>query len=345
MAWRRRILDFLRTASTKSLCSRVFASMNAHLAVAKNLSFTPEIRPRTYAKIFLYQIVYSKSRDPESDFLALDNSSSERPDWVDYWPIRQFLLKEALDDESFYAFLSPTFKEETNLSAAAVREFVSSQSDATDVILLNPGIQLTAFHLNIFAQGDACYPGLQLTASQFFKRIGHPTNLNELVTHSSSEASAHFLVAKPRFWKAWLNVTERLFAIAESPPDPLGAELRVATSYANRDVQMKVLIMERIATWMIACNSQFVVRACNSFVDRSHIYKLPVALVCDALKIAHVTHHDEAYRNSFKNLFFFVSKFGKCLSWQVRLAHILGSANVLACLRTLASYWMKTVRS
>ncbi len=238
------------------------------------------------------------------------------------------------------------FKEKTNLSAEAVREFVSRQDEATDVILFSPSIHLTAYHLNVFTYGDACHPGLLQVATQFFKRIGEPTNLHELVTNSSNEVSSNYVVAKPRFWRAWLSVTERLFAIAESPPDPLGVELRKATSYRDRrDVQMKIFIMERIATWILARDSRFIVRAHNPFVARSRIYKLPVAIVCDALKIAHVNYRDEAHKDLFKDLFFFVSTFGKFLSWQIRLGNIFGSTHVRACLSTLASYWTKTGRS
>jgi hypothetical protein len=71
--------------------------------------------------IFIYQILnhYTKPGDLDPGFLVLDNSSNERPDWFEYWPIRKFLLSEPLDEESFYGFLSPKFKYKTNLSAAA----------------------------------------------------------------------------------------------------------------------------------------------------------------------------------------------------------------------------------
>src|SRR6266436_9696932 len=105
--------------------------------------------------IFIYQILnhYTKPEDLDPGFLVLDNSSNERPDWYEYWPIRKFLLNEPLDEESFYGFFSPRFKHKTNLSAVAVHDFISRQSAATDVILLSPSIHLTAYHLNVFKYG------------------------------------------------------------------------------------------------------------------------------------------------------------------------------------------------
>ena len=108
---------------------------------------------------------------------------------------------------------------------------------------------------------------------------------------------------------------------------------------------MKIFIMERIATWILARDPQFVVCARNPFVARSRIYKLPVAIVCDALKMAYVTHTEQAYKDLFKDLFLFVSRFHRFLGLQVRLGSALGSTGVRECLTTLASYRTKAGRS
>ena len=294
-------------------------------------------------EVFIYQIHYTTREALDPGFLVLDNSSNERPDWFEYWPMRKFLLNEPLDEESLYGFVSPKFKEKTNLSAAAAQEFVRRESSTADVILLSPSLHLTAYHWNVFEYGDFCHPGLLDLATRFFKRIGQPSDLKELVTHSRNEVYSNFLIAKPRFWRAWLNITEQLFAIAESPTDPLGTELRAATSYrGHRDIQMKVFIIERIATWILSRESGFATRVRDPFVARSRIYKLPVAIACDALKIAYVTNgRPEKYRD----LFYSVSKSGKLLNLQIRLGNILGFKNVRSCLRTLASYWTTAGRS
>ena len=294
--------------------------------------------------IFIYQILthYTKREDLDPAFLVLDNSSNERPDWFEYWPIRKFLLNEPLDEDSFYGFVSPKFKHKTNLSAAAAREFVSRQADPTDVVLLSQSVHLPAYHLNIFKYGDSLHPGLLQVATQFFNRIGQPTDLNSMITTSQNEVYSNYIVAKPRFWRAWLNVTEQLFAIAESPADPLGAELRKGTRYRKRqDFPMKIFIVERIPTWIIARELHFVVRARDPFIARSRIYKLPAAIVCDALKISYLTTGKEVY----KDLFYFFSKIGRFLSWQIKLASLLGFKHVRACLNTLASYWIKAGRA
>jgi hypothetical protein len=291
--------------------------------------------------IFIYQILnhYTKPGDLDPGFLVLDNSSNERPDWFEYWPIRKFLLSEPLDEESFYGFLSPKFKYKTNLSAAAAHEFVSRESSTTDVVLLSPSIHLTAYHLNVFAFGDTVHPGLLKVADQFFRHIGQPTNLHALITNSRNEVYSNYMIGKPRFWRAWLEITEKLFALAESPDDPLGAELRKPTLYRESNgVQMKIFIMERIATWILARDSRLVARVRDPFVARSRIYKLPGAIVCDALKIAYVTNRREEY----KDLFHLVSRFGKPLNWLIRIGTLFGFKTIRACVAALSSYWTKT---
>jgi hypothetical protein len=294
------------------------------------------------SEVIIYQILsyYTKKEDLDSSCLVLDNSSNERPDWYEYWPIRKFLLNESLDEETFYGFLSPSFKHKTNLTAAAVRDFVNRENCATaDIVLFSPSLHLTAYYWNVFLYGEFCHPGLVDLATQFFRRIGQPTNLTDLVSYSRNEVYSNYFVAKPRFWRAWLNITEQLIAIAESPTDPLGAELRKQTSYrGHRDAQIKIFIMERVPTWLLARNADFAARVRDPFVVRSRIYKLPGAIVCDALKIAYVTNgRQEQYRDLFR----LVSKMGKLFSLQIRFGNFFGFKPIRSCVTTLSSYWTR----
>jgi hypothetical protein len=309
----------------------------ADFCTTKAFEFMPEI--------FIYQILnhYTKPEELDPGFLVLDNSANERPDWYEYWPIRKFLLNEPLDENSFYGFLSPKFKQKTNLSAAAAREFIRLQSTATDVVLLSPSLHWTAYHLNVFKFGDAVHPGLLQVADRFFRQIGQPTNLHDLVTNSRNEVFSNYMIGKPRFWRAWLEIAEQLFAIAESPMDSLGAALREPTRYrGGNNVQMKIFIMERIATWLLVRDSSFVARVRDPFVTRNRIYKLPGAVICDALKIAYV---ENGRRGEYKDLFHLISKFRRFLSWQIRIGTAFGLPPIRACVASLSSYWTKTGRA
>ncbi len=174
--------------------------------------------------VHTYQILnhYTSRQELDPGFEVLDNSANERPDWYEYWPIRKFLLAGPLEENAFYGFLSPKFKLKTNLDAAAVREFIADSDAATDVVLFSPSIHNSAFYLNVFEHGNAEHPGLMQVANDFFARINRLQPLEDLVSDSRNTVHSNYFIAKPRFWRAWLQITEQLFAIAEMPQDPLG---------------------------------------------------------------------------------------------------------------------------
>jgi hypothetical protein len=290
--------------------------------------------------LHIYQILtpYVSRQELDAGFEVLDNSANERPDWFEYWPIRGFLLKQTLDENAFYGFLSPRFKLKTGLTAAVVREFVLASDPAADAVLFSPSIHNSAYYLNVFEHGDAEHPGLKNLAREFFERLGLPSDLDALVSDSRNTVHSNFFVAKPRFWRAWLAINEKLYAIAEAPADTLGASLRAPTRYrGGLDVQMKVFIMERIATWLLTRGGDFTARVHDPFAARSRIYKLPTAIVCDALKIAYATQ----LRTQYKDVFLLVRGLHKILNLQIRLGGALGYRRVAPTLRVLQSYWMR----
>jgi hypothetical protein len=288
--------------------------------------------------LHVYQILnhYTSRQELDPGFGVLDNSTNERPDWYEYWPIRNYLLNEKLDENAFYGFLSPKFKHKTNLDAAMVRAFVDGTEAATDVILFSPSIHNSAYFLSVFEHGEAEHPGLSAVAARLFERIQGPVDLSEFISDSRNTVHSNYFIAKPRFWRAWLAITETMFAIAEAPDDPLGEALRAPTTYRGRsDVQMKIFVMERIATWILVSDRRFVSRARDPFAARSRFYKLPVAIVCDALKIAYVTQG----RAQYKDVFLLVRSLRRFLNLQIRVGGKVGWRRVRPSLRTLKSYW------
>lgn len=293
----------------------------------------------------IHQILnhYTPRRELDPGFEVLDNSANERPDWFEYWPIRKFLLGEALDENTFYGFLSPKFKLKTSLDSAAVRDFILACDSTVDVVLLSPSIHNSAFYLNVFEHGEAEHPGLKSVANALFERLGMGGDLDSLISDSRNTVHSNYFIAKPRFWRAWLAINEKMYAIAELPGDALGEALRTPTTYrGGTHVHMKIFVMERIATWLLtsghaaAAGGPFVARVRDPFVARSRVYKLPIAIVCDALKIAYATQG----RSQYKDVFLFVRGLRKILNFQIRLAGALGMRRVAPSLRVLKSYWL-----
>jgi hypothetical protein len=269
----------------------------------------------------IYRIQYRPDQEPDPGFETLDNCANERPDWFEYWPIRKFLLNEILDENAFYGFLSPKFALKTGLSSDAVRRFVAGADAATEVILLSPSIHNSAYYLNVFEHGDAEHPGLKNAAKRLFERLEWCGDLDSLVSDSRNTVYSNYIIAKPRFWRAWLAINEKLFAIAETAADTLGEALRASTLYrGGRAVQMKIFIMERMATWLLTTDRSFAVAVRDPFAARTRIYKVPVAIACDALKIAYATQGRAQYRDVFR----LVSGARRFLNFQIRLGAVMG---------------------
>jgi hypothetical protein len=293
--------------------------------------------------VHVHQILnYYTSREAlDPGFLVLDNSSNERPDWYEYWPIRKFLREQPLDEDAFYGFLSPKFRLKTNLGAAQVREFIERAPADIDVCLFSPSIHNSAYYWNVFQHGESEHPGLADIAARFFARIDPGAGLEDLVSDSRNTVHSNFFAAKPRFWRAWLGVNERLFAIAEDPDDRLGEELRTPTAYrGSASVQMKIFLMERTATWLLSRDATFRAQARDPFAARSRIYKLPLAVVCDALKIAYTTQG----RGQYRDVFHMLQRVRGLLNFQVRMGERFGLSRVRPSLRTLKSYWQSSAR-
>ena len=174
-----------------------------------------------------------------------------------------------------------------------------------------------------------------------FERLGRRTDLAALVTDSRTEVFSNYFVARPRFWREWLSLTEALFAIAEAPADALGARLRSPVPYrAGATAPLKIFIVERIATLILATGAGFRAQGCDAFAAAAKIHRTPVAVVCDALKIAYATQR----RGQYRDVFLLVQALHRGLTWQVRAGAALGLRPVRECLGRLAAYWGDNAR-
>lgn len=258
-------------------------------------------------KVALYHIAYSEQTvaNMPDGFLLMDNTAHERDDWREYWPIRNFLLREKLDEDTLYGFFSPRFAEKTGLSHAQVLNFINTSRPQSDVFSFSPQPDMGAFFLNIFEQEELFQPGFIAASEDFFAAIGMPMKLPALVMDSRQIIFSNYQVARPAFWRAWLDINEKLFAICEGEDSPLRQSLVFATTYPGA-VQRKVFLMERIASLLLTISQQWQVSAYNTFAcawsaSRLNQFKLE-AVLSDALKIAMREQGFAEYSDAFAKI-------------------------------------------
>ena len=277
------------------------------IASENQLPLALKQNPETADKVILYHIAYSAQTllNVGSGYKILNNLDSERNDWREYWPIRKFLLENKLNDESFYGFFSPRFQEKTGLSYDQVVDFVQEAGLEAEVILFSPQPDMGAFFLNIFEQEEVFQPGFIAASEAFLETAGIHVNLATLIMDSRQIVFSNYIVARPKFWREWLTMNEKLFAICEGEESELKKSLVQETSYPG-SVQRKVFLMERIASLLLYLNPKWRVKAYNTFdcswsSSRLNQFKLE-AVLSDALKIAMKEQGFHHYRDAFAKL-------------------------------------------
>ena len=255
----------------------------------------------------LYQIYFDeisrKNLDP--GFLPLDNSKNERPDWREYWPIRQFLIKESLNENALYGFLSHKFFQKTGLHAREVKNFIENQPLDTDAIIFSPFFDQAAFFLNIYEQGVVAHPGSQEIFDQCVSLIDPSININTLVMDSRTTSFCNFIIAKPKFWRLWLEKCELIYSVSELKQTPLG---RVLCGNVQHDTTaaIKTFVIERMASLLFSGGKIKNIRAYPSIdlpFSSSRISSEKATLICmNALKIAYNLEGNNSYLEQFHQL-------------------------------------------
>lgn len=255
----------------------------------------------------IFQIHYDDASRNMLDpgFISLEVVNNPRPDWREYWAIRNFFLGNTLNEDEYYGFLSPAFRNKTGLSAEQVNIFMEN-NPGQDVYTFSPMIQESACYLNVFEQGNRHHPGMVSVASSFFSSMEINVDLKTLVNDFRTTVFCNYVVAKPSFWQKWFAVTEQLFLIAEQRQSKLGEQLTAVTDYSKAQVQMKVFIMERIASLILGLSPELSIGAYDiNTMPMSHPqfarYRREMTIL-NALKIAYMATSDSIYQHYFFTL-------------------------------------------
>lgn len=271
------------------------------LGQQKGERFLPDIRG--------YQICYDEATraqlDPE--FEPLLNDHADRPDWFEYWPIRQFFEKADVVESALYGFLSPKFGLKTGLTGLDVASFVESAPDA-DVILFSPFPEHGACFLNVFEQQTVFDPPFLGVCQRFFRSMGDEGDVSSIVNHAENVVYSNFFFAKPGFWRLWLEACDRLVQASERGDQREG--LCEAIVYEAGDgvikmTQRKVFVMERVASYLLARVANlrvaaYPIRRMPHFPHSLHL--APAFYEMDRLKCMFVQTGDRALLSRFRSL-------------------------------------------
>jgi predicted O-linked N-acetylglucosamine transferase (SPINDLY family) len=252
----------------------------------------PVPAPVNPAHVHLMHIAYSEEtfQQASAGMQVLDNRDNARPDWQEYWPIRNYLLSQPLAEDAYYGFFSPRLLEKTGLNGHAIRQFISNLTNDHDLVTFSPQPDFGACFLNVFEQNDFLDPGFREVSQEFVNLMGWDMDLHHLIMDSRQIVFSNFFVAKPAFWRAWLAWTEKLFDFCENGPDSTLKQRLLAPTHYKNGVPRKVFLLERIVSLILCSQGQWKLKSYDTFQcawSGLTLSKYPHEVVLsDALKLA-----------------------------------------------------------
>lgn len=254
----------------------------------------------------IFQIFYDQATKAGNDkgFLPLNNLSNQRPDWSEYWPIRNHLIHSRIESGPYYGFFSPRFMEKTGLSSEQVFDFLNGADE--DIISFSPYLDQAAFFLNVFEQGS-CVHNNQQHFVDAFNIIDPQINIANMINTSRDSVFCNYFVAKKHVWDAWLDACEKIYSICEANESPLANALNGSVKYDGTKINpSKVFVIERVISFLINQNKNWRVKRYNPMrlpFTQSRIAAFPKELVeLDALKIAYCVTGFPEYMQIFQQL-------------------------------------------
>jgi hypothetical protein len=202
----------------------------------------------------IFQIYYSDHTKKIIDplFIPLDNLQNERPDWREYWPIRNYLLSNELEANTLYGFFSPKFSQKTKIDGSQVLDFVSGLNSDVDFVNFSPYYDQAAFFQNVFEQAYATHKSGYDNIFKSFSFIFPDIKISDLVNTSLDTVYCNYFCANKYFWTDWLAICERIFLLAENIESPLYECLNENIAYGDESLPFKIFLIERVASVILA---------------------------------------------------------------------------------------------
>lgn len=260
--------------------------------------------------IHIRQIFYDAASRAALDrgFIPYDNTATERPDWYEFWPMWKFFKSNELDDNAWYGFVSPKFGPKTGFSSTRVKQILSEIHDTHEVALFTSTWDFIAYFQNAFEQGEVWHEGMTEVAQEFYRLIGYPVDIANLVNYSGNSVTSNYVIAKPRYWRRWCEFGDRLMLIAHANTE-FGARLRGDTTYGPKRIAFKVFLQERLHSVILA-KEKFAVYVPDEIKDRNLFDPLFYASpemkrtlqTCDLLKEYYCRTGDLQFLDTYKKI-------------------------------------------
>jgi hypothetical protein len=198
---------------------------------------------------YLFGIFYDAATlsSVSDGFIPLDNTAG--PKWLhEGYPIYQYLHDNHLENDHWFGFFSPRFKEKTGLDVDDIDRALDEKSRSTDACLFTSHFDQAALSLNVWLQGEGLHPGLLSISQKLANKAGYRVNLETKLSSLNENVFSHYLVAKGAFWLEWYRITS-LYLKMLNADAKLGETM---TFHRGKIMPIHCFIIERIPTLIFA---------------------------------------------------------------------------------------------
>jgi hypothetical protein len=129
-------------------------------------------------------------------------------------------------------------------------------------------------------------------------------DVKTLVMSSANTVYCNYFVAKIKFWKEWLAISEFIFQLAQANESDIGKSLNNSTDYLRGPLPMQVFMIERVASLLLTVSGPWL--TCSKFLYKDIQYKAKSNLpflekmhTLDALKTSFIQTKNEIFIKSF----------------------------------------------
>lgn len=173
------------------------------------------------ANMKVYQIYYKNEQVPllEKGFVPLDNTTNPHPQFQEWYLWDQQYQKCCDEGLDYWGFVSWKFRDKSNLSSDQFLDWINA-NPGYDVYLLNPAIANEAVFANGWEQGDMWHPGLSDIANDFLTYAGYEdTDVRSMLLDRRRMGFATYFVANRKFWDGYIDLSRKIFTLAEKDPE------------------------------------------------------------------------------------------------------------------------------
>jgi hypothetical protein len=167
--------------------------------------------------LFLYQAYYDVDQMKHLDPICIpyDNLANRNPTLREYPFIKNLYEIHSKNPDDCWGLLSWRWYDKTKLEMKEFRDWILA-NPGYDVYHLDPFLDVSATHLNLWTQGDIWVPGMIDFCDRLFPKLGIHADVRTLVYHPHDFATCNYHVGNNKFWKSFITFVDECLNIIES---------------------------------------------------------------------------------------------------------------------------------